>query len=287
MGFHPKRALPSFGQSLYRWMSRRGVINAGAPAVILFPDCFTVYNEPHIGRAAVTVLEAFGYRVVLPQIGCCGRTYLSTGLLGQAQRVCRTTATSLIEVVQRENAIAVVACEPSCLSAIKDEWLELDMGMDVAALRELAVKSFLVEQFLEERWAEHLHGPKNEGIEASWQQGIEHAQGELILHGHCHQKALWGVDSSAALLRRVFGERLRVLDSGCCGMAGQFGYQRDHYDLSMKIGEQSLFASLREQPRATVIAPGTSCRQQIHDGMHGRTALHPIEAVLSAIIART
>jgi FAD/FMN-containing dehydrogenase/Fe-S oxidoreductase len=274
MGFHPKRALPSFGQSLYRWMSRRGVINAGAPAVILFPDCFTVYNEPHIGRAAVTVLEAFGYRVILPKIGCCGRTHLSTGLLGQAQGVCRTTATSLMEVVQRENAIAVVVCEPSCLSAIKDEWLELDMGMDAAALRELAMKSFLVEQFLEERWTEHLRRPEP---------GRAQSQSHFALHGHCHQKALWGVESSAAILRRLFGERLRVLDSGCCGMAGQFGYQRDHYDLSMRIGEQSIFASLREQPDAIVIAPGTSCRQQIHDGMHGRSAMHPIEAIFSAI----
>ncbi len=104
-----------------------------------------------------------------------------------------------------------------------------------------------------------------------------------MLHGHCHQKALWGIDSSAALLRRFYGGRLRVLDSGCCGMAGQWGYQREHYELSMNIGEQSLFAPLRDQPDAIVIAPGTSCRQQVHDGLGGRRALHPIEVIAQAI----
>jgi Fe-S oxidoreductase len=278
-GFHPRRELPRFGQSLPRWMARRGGgPRAGAPVVVLYPDCFTTYNEPHIGRAAVRVLEAFGYRVVLPKVGCCGRPHISTGLLHQAQSVCRSSARMLLEIVRETAAVAVVACEPSCLSAIKDEWLELDMDVDAASLRDVTAKSFLVEQFIETAWERHPKRPTSPaGADA-------HAVAPpIILHGHCHQKALWGVQTSARILQRFFGERLQVLDSGCCGMAGQFGYAREHYDLSMKIAEQSLFASLRARPGAIVCAPGTSCRQQVHDGMDGRPALHPMELIASAL----
>jgi Fe-S oxidoreductase len=99
----------------------------------------------------------------------------------------------------------------------------------------------------------------------------------VLLHGHCHQKALWGVDSSANLLRRLVGDRLKVLDTGCCGMAGSFGFDRDKFDLSMKIGETSLFPQVRTaDPESIVVAPGTSCRHQVHDGLD-RRALHPVE----------
>ncbi len=280
LGFHSTRPLPEFGPSLLRWMNRRvsgGLTNAAAPAVVLYADCFTTYNEPHIGRAAVEVLESFGYRVILQDAGCCGRTLISTGLLHDAQQVCRSTASSLMNIVEREQAIAVLVCEPSCLSAIKDDWMELDMGDDfpVQSLRDLAQRSFLVEQFLESHWDRHPREPSLRDPATD--------DRPIVLHGHCHQKSLWGVDSSAGFLRRVFGSRLRVLDSGCCGMAGQFGYIRDHYDLSMRIGEQSLFASLRDLPEACIAAPGTSCRQQIHDGMNRRSAQHPIEIIAASI----
>jgi Fe-S oxidoreductase len=257
-------------------MKGRQSNNTDAPAVVLFPDCFTTYNEPHIGRAAVLALEKLGYRVVLPKLGCCGRTHISTGWLQKARDVCCSTASALLQEMRTTNAVAVVACEPSCLSAMKDEWLELDMGdrIDVQLLRDLAARSFLVEQFIHEHWDDHPRRPQMRETRDSR---------SFILHGHCHQKALWGVESSANTLWRVFGERVRVLDSGCCGMAGQFGYAREHYDLSMKIGELSLFHALRPQPDAIIVAPGTSCRQQIHDGMAGREALHPIELLAEAL----
>jgi Fe-S oxidoreductase len=240
-------------------------------AVILFPDSITVYNEPNIGRAAVLTLELLGYRVVLPKIGCCGRSLISTGMLAEAQGICRDTASALSGCIAEEKAVAVVGCEPSCISAIKDDWLDLDLGLDQSMLRNLDAQAFLVEQFVDARWDEHPARPAIAGDGGPFEESV-------LLHAHCHQKALWGADTSANALKRVLGNRLRVLDSGCCGMAGSFGYAREHYDLSMIIGEQSLFGPLRESPEAIVVAPGTSCRQQIHDGL-GRIALHPIELI--------
>lgn len=283
LDLHEKRTIPRFERSLHRWMRGRrteGRFNSGSgprsPVVVLFPDCFTTYNETRIGRAAIVTLERLGYRVVLPRIGCCGRALISTGQLLQAQRVCRTTAMDLMRVVADEHAVAVVGCEPSCVSAIKDDWLDLDLNLDIAAIRQLAEQTLLVEEFVESRWNDH---PCVEAVEKL---AANSSHGPVVLHAHCHQKALWGAESSAAVLRRMLGPRLNVLDSGCCGMAGSFGYTRDHYDLSMKIAEQSLLGQLRDAPvDATILAPGTSCRQQIHDGL-GRRALHPIEFVALA-----
>ena len=178
---------------------------AGAPAVVLFPDCFTLYNEPRIGQAAIELLEAFGYRVVLPALGCCGRSLISTGMLAEASRECRSTAEGLMAVIERERAVAVVGCEPSCMSAIRDDWTELRMGIDVGRLRALAQQSFLVEEFLERRWDAHPARPA----------ALAFAPGPLALHAHCHQKALWGAESSAAILRRYFGADLEVIQAGC------------------------------------------------------------------------
>ena len=277
LNLHANRELPRFERSLYAWMASRQnrMVNARSPkTVIVFPDCFTVYNEPRIGQAAVRVLETLGYRVVLPQLGCCGRPMISNGMLRQAAEVVRDTAENLLACSRRENAIAVVGCEPSCISAIKDEWVELELGIDPMPLRELAAKTFLVEQFVDEFWESHP-----ERVEFKSDPG----KMPIMLHAHCHQKALWGAQTSAKILHRLFGARLRVLDSGCCGMAGSFGYARDHYDISLRIGEQSLLGDLRQHPDATIVAPGTSCRQQIHDGLDGRHALHPIELVADSL----
>lgn len=276
LGIDRRRTLPPFAPSLYRWFQRRRQTSVpdNRPVVILLPDCFSVYNEPQIGHAAVAVLEAFGYRVVLPRLGCCGRAMISLGLLPQASGQCASTAADLIRQYDGSNAVAVVGIEPSCVSAIKDDWLDLKMNVDAEALRTVAQQTFLIEDFLEQRWDLH---PVRPDISLEQQRG-----NVILLHGHCHQKALWGVDTSAQLLRRLFGQRVRIIDSGCCGMAGSFGYSRDHYDLSMKIGELTLMPAVRSEPDALVIAPGTSCRHQIHDAT-ARHALHPIEAVADAL----
>ncbi len=273
LGIAPQRSLPRFGPSLYRWFTARETGATDGPVVVLVPDCFTIYGEPRIGRAAVVVLEALGYRVVLPRMGCCGRAAISTGLLDQAQDVCRDAAEALLGWMDTNEVQAIVGCEPGCISAIKDEWQELEMGVDPADLRRIADGCELIEDFVEIKWDEH---PKRPSIE------VDSGGGPVLFHGHCHQKALWGIERSTALLGRLFGDRLRVLDSGCCGMAGSFGYTVDHYELAMRIGELSLFGAIRAEPQATVVAPGTSCRHQILDGT-GRRAVHPIESVAAAL----
>jgi Fe-S oxidoreductase len=177
----------------------------------------------------------------------------------------------------RERAVGVVGCEPSCVSAITDDWLDLDMDVERNALAELAKQTVLVEHFVNSNWNELAESQASKSARTACRSV------SAVLHAHCHQKALWGTDTSSAVLRRLLGSKLTVLDSGCCGMAGSFGYSRDHYKLSMRIGEQSLFSRLRSLPTdATVLAPGTSCRQQIQDGL-GRKALHPIEFVAGAL----
>jgi len=350
MNMDRRRSLPRFGPSLLRWVKRRrwhGSPTRDAPVVILFPDCFTTYSEPHIGRATVEVLEAFGYRVVLPKLGCCGRSLISVGMMEKAQRVCAATAAALLAAVEEHNAVAVVGAEPSCISVIKDDWLELnatterrvalettqrhrgsdnqDSGLRTQdSLRNLAGKTFLIEEFLDRFWETHPRQPEfalAPGSAGGWQAdqgsegrsdanrndpvprmdtpGSESRATTILLHGHCHQKALWGIDTSANLLRRIFGEQnVRVLDTGCCGMAGSFGYAPHRYDLSMKIGELSLFPALRNatteaqrhsedegSERVMVAAPGTSCRHQIRDGM-GIETMHPIEIISTSLRPR-
>ena len=294
LGFHAARTVPGFGPATHRWLARtqrarqvaaqsltratgvkRDLHSQARPTVLLFADCFTNFNETYIARHAVELLEAFGYHVVMPDAGCCGRTLISVGMLAQATRTCAQTATNLLATMQQENAVALLALEPSCLSAIKDDWLDLKMNVDAKQLNALAARSMLVEEFLDARWNEHPMRPE-----------IAPGNEKVIFHGHCHQKALWGSESGARLLRRLFGDRLTSLDSGCCGMAGSFGYAQHRYDLSMKIGEQSLFPAIRGAPEAVIVAPGTSCRHQIRDGTDA-LPLHPIELIAKLVSPTT
>ena len=265
LGLHPSRSLPKFARSLAsRWGGTR---REGGPRVVLFGDCFTMYNEPGIGLAVREVFEAFGYQVELANAGCCGRAKISMGLLEQARGEVDATISRLRGVVEDASVVAILVAEPSCLSAMKDDWLSLKLAAPIELRKRLAAKAWLPEDFLERRWDSHPSRPEFEGLKEG-----------VLLHGHCHQKALWGVQSSAGLLRRIVGDSLNVLDTGCCGMAGSFGYSRERFELSNRIGGLVLFPALRAAPGATVCATGTSCRHQIHDGVR-RNALHPMELV--------
>jgi FAD/FMN-containing dehydrogenase/Fe-S oxidoreductase len=266
LGIAKQRSLPSFSKSLYRLFSRR-TAKTSTKRVVLYADCFATYNDSHIGLAAIEVLEAFGYEVVLPAVECCGRAMISTGLLDAAITSADRTLSNLQPFVNDPGIDAILVLEPSCLASFKDDWLQLKMKSPMSLRKQLAAKSMLVEEFLDARWEQH---PKRPTAETS--------TAPVILHGHCHQKALWGDATSSRLLKRLFAD-VKVLESGCCGMAGSFGYDAKKYELSMKIGELSVFPPVREAPRdATICAPGTSCRHQIHDGT-GKHAKHPIELV--------
>lgn len=303
LGLSARRTLPAFARALPGALKRTAPgVNEGigpdAPTVLLFGDCFTMYNEPGIGIAGVRLLNAFGYRVELVDAGCCGRTHISTGLLGEARRVIDSTAGRLAAAWEgAHDPRAVVVCEPSCLSAVADEWLKLRLpgergsdraaepagpghgahGSDTGASRtkraEMASRSMLIEQFLDRHWEAHPVRPR-----------FNRPVGRAVVHGHCHQKALWGADSSAGLLRRIYGTaKVSVLDSGCCGMAGSFGYAASRYELSMRIGELVLLPAARALEEGDVlVAPGTSCRHQVHDGA-GARAWHPVELAASLL----
>lgn len=281
LGIDPRRSIPAFGPSLFRWFAKREPVVA-TRTVILFGDCFSAYNEPGIGQAAVRLLEAFGYRVVLADVGCCGRSLISTGMLAEAREEIERAAQALDSLVASTGAEAILVLEPSCASALRDDWLELlpagltERARDEAKQRRAAIakQTALVEEFLDRAWETHPVKPAFPATDA--------ALDRVVLHGHCHQKALWGAETSARFLRRIFGTKLTTLETGCCGMAGSFGYAEKRYELSMTIGEERLFPAVRAASDAVVCAPGTSCRHQIHDGT-ARDALHPVDLAARAL----
>ncbi len=273
----PKRSLPAFAPSLYGWFRKHRRANGtGAvtrPKVVFYADCFATYNEPHVGQAAVRVLEALGYEVVMPKVACCGRAMISTGLLADAITSADRALETLSAAIANENVRAIVVCEPSCLSAITDDWLQLKLATPMDVRRRVASKAMLVEDFVDRYWDAHPIKPV-----------VKTNANPIVLHGHCHQKAVGGgEETSARLLRRLSNGNLTIIPSGCCGMAGSFGYDASKYELSMAIGELSLFPPVRSSPvGAAICAPGTSCRHQIHDGT-GRRAVHPIELAASLL----
>ena len=238
--------------------------------VVLFGDCFVSYNDPRIGLAAKDVLDKLGYEVILAGTTCCGRSLISTGLLDEAIVSADRVVAQLKKYVEDASVAAILVAEPSCLSAFRDDYLQLKCTSSIDLRRQLAEKSFLIEQFIDQNWDKHPTRPALPD---------QATLPPVVLHGHCHQKSLWTVESSAGLLRRFCGKKLQVLDTGCCGMAGAFGFTTDRYDLSVQIGEMALLPAVRSAPAdAIIVAPGTSCRHQILDGAQ-RESLHPIELV--------
>jgi len=259
LGVSSRRTLPAFGRSLIGWHRRRRGARSG-PVVLLYPDCFTSWCEPGVGQDAITLLEAFGYRVVIPDVGCCGRTACSGGLLSVAAAQVSSSAVALEAAMRAHGAVGVVAVEPSCVTSLQQEWRELrlgDAGDPACAISEAADS---VEAFLLRRWEDHPNTPT-----------FGETTEPLSVHQHCHQKpqaSLTGV-----FLRRCGWINARVLDTGCCGMAGAFGYESRHDALSRRIAADSL--SELQDCGGAVAANGTSCRHQISD-VYGREARHPV-----------
>ena len=271
-GIDKRRALPPFAsQTFAQWFRARGGSSESASTmgqVLLFPDTFTNYNHPELGRAAVEVVEHMGYQVVIPDTKCCGRPMLSAGMLDKARANARANVDALLPYVER--GVRLVGLEPSCILSFGDEYMDL-LGNEGGA-RRVASSSMLIEEFIARAIAED--GARLE---------FNKEPGKVLFHGHCHQKALVGTAGAMEVLRSVPGCDVREIESGCCGMAGSFGFEKDHYDVSMKIGEHGLFGPIRsEEGEFQVVSEGISCRQQIADGT-GRQAKHLVEILAEAL----
>jgi Fe-S oxidoreductase len=248
LGLASRRPRPRFErETLIRW--HRGRPRRAGTPVIFLADSFTTFTEPGVGRASIELLEAAGYDVQLEHAGCCGRAAISKGLLDAA----RAKAEALTARLNRSDAL-ITGCEPSCLLTLREEHVQL-LGETGVAPRVRLVEELLLDADLPLR-----AGPRR-----------------ILFHGHCHQKALAGTSATVGLLKRIPGAEVVELDAGCCGMAGSFGFESEHYELSMRIGGMRLFPAVRREPADTVIAAtGVSCRQQIAHGT-GRHARHPVQ----------
>jgi Fe-S oxidoreductase len=268
LGVHTSRTLPTFGPPLTRWARKRKLLD-DAPVVLLYEDCFTTWNDPAIGRSAIRLLEAFGYRVVVPKSDCCGRTNCSAGRLDKAASQIAKSATAVRNAMLKHNASVVLAVEPSCATTLQQEWTELDLGDAQRIAQQVSEASDTVEGFLLRHWGQHPQHPK-----------FTTTSFPVVLHVHCHQKHR-SADTKQFLERCGFSD-VELLDSGCCGMAGSFGYDKNTFDLSMRIAEQSLGDAIRSRRGAIVAANGTSCRHQIGDAFDVESR-HPLELVHGAL----
>ena len=268
-GIDRRRPLPRFARNtLLRWDKRRKP-STGRELVWL-ADSFTTFTEPAIGRAAIELLEAAGWSVRVESGGCCGRSSISKGLLDRARGMAEDMTERLAPYAER--GVPIVGCEPSCLLTLREEHLQLQPGNPRAEA--VASQAKLVEELLVEAI--------DDGS-LKLDPGSRVAGSRIVFHGHCHQKALAGTKATVELLRRIPGAEVVELDAGCCGMAGSFGFEAEHYELSMQIGELRLFPALRGEDAGTLVAAtGVSCRQQIGHGV-GREARHPVQIVREAL----
>jgi FAD/FMN-containing dehydrogenase/Fe-S oxidoreductase len=266
-GIDRRRRVPLFaGQTFQSWAAGRDPGPGGQRGeVVLWPDTFTNHLTPAVGQAAVEVLEAAGFRVIVPrQPLCCGLTWISTGQLAVARRVLRRTVAALAPYLRR--GALVVGLEPSCTAVFRSDARELMPGdRDIQRLREQTVT-------LAELLVRHADG---------WQP--PRVGGQAIAQTHCHQHAVMGYDPDQELLRAA-GVDVDVLDAGCCGLAGNFGFEAGHYDVSMACGERVLLPAARQAPAdALVLADGFSCRTQIEQGGTGRTPAHLAEVLAAGL----
>ena len=268
-GIDRRRPLPRFARhTLLRWDRRRS--KTTGRELVWLADSFTTFTEPAIGRAAIELLEAAGWSVRVESGGCCGRSSISKGLLDRARGMAQDMTERLAPYAER--GVPIVGCEPSCLLTLREEHLQLQPGSERA--RVVASQAKLVEELLVEAI--------DDGS-LKLDPGSRVAGSRIVFHGHCHQKALAGTTATVELLKRIPGAEVVELDAGCCGMAGSFGFEAEHYELSMQIGELRLFPALRGEEAGTLVAAtGVSCRQQIGHGV-GREARHPVQIVREAL----
>ena len=270
-GISSKRTLPTFAiESFLKWFSAHPKPqSAPMGKVVLFNDTFNTYNYPHIAVAATKVFEKLGFEVVLPGHKCCGRPMISKGLVDEARESARDVVEKLTPFAKE--GIPIVGLEPSCLLTLREENLYLLPNDPDVQL--VADNSYTFEEFMAK-----LADEGKVNIQ------FTNAQRNILLHGHCHQKALVGTKPSHTTLTLPQNYQVNEVDSGCCGMAGSFGYEAEHYDISIQMAERRLLPAVRDADDDTIIvASGVSCRQQIKHGT-GKQALHPAEVIRDAIL---
>ena len=270
--FAPQRAIPKIYRfTLKHWLRTHPDSRSYDRKVYLFADEFSNYMDVEIGITFIKLLRALGYQVTIPEHIESGRTELSKGLVKKAKKIARKNVMLLKDIVNEQ--VPLVGIEPSCILSFRDEYPDL-VGDDLKeAAASLARNCLLYDEFI-------VREVQKGNITS--EQFIAKEQ-KIKLHGHCHQKALISIEPSKKMLSLPANYHVEVIPSGCCGMAGAFGYEKEHYSLSMQIGEQVLFPAVRSAAQGTLIAaPGTSCRQQIMDGT-GMKAYHPVEILYQAL----
>jgi FAD/FMN-containing dehydrogenase/Fe-S oxidoreductase len=273
LGFAPQRNIPRLHRTTLRRWLKRHPLPAGTEGrkIFVFADEFTNYNDAETGITAIKLLRKLGYDPLIPVHRFSGRTFLSKGLVRKAARLAKQNVMLLEGIVTEENPL--IGIEPSAILTFRDEYPDLLSGEAGEKASALAPHCYTIEEF--------ISGEFNEG-RISRKMFTEDAA-MIKFHGHCYQKAVGSVESSLNMLGIPKNYVVEEIKSGCCGMAGSFGYEKEHYELSMKVGELVLFPAVRKAGEALIIsAPGTSCRQQIMDGT-GRSALHPVEVLYRAL----
>ncbi len=270
--FAPKRSIPEIKRENFRkYIDRYKPKGNPKGTVYLFLDEFTRFNDTLIGIRAIQVLSLLGYQVIIPKQTYSGRTFISKGLLRKARRYADKNVSLLSGLVSEQNPL--IGIEPSAILTFRDEYPELCSPDLRDKARQLAPHTLLFEEFIVREFEKG-----NLTTDLFTDQKME-----ILLHGHCQQKAVASTKATLSMLSIPKNFKVSEIPSGCCGMAGSFGYEKEHYDISMKVGELVLFPAIRAaSPEVIIAAPGTSCRHQISDGT-GRKALHPIEIIYTAL----
>lgn len=273
LGFSVKRSLPLLHNfTLQNWVKKNSIATASSPKVAFFNDEFTNYNDVEVGMKAILLLQKLGYQVIFPEHMESGRTYISKGLVRTAKKIANRNIEMLSPLIN--DNIPLVGVEPSAILSFRDEYPDLATPENRDMAKNLAKNSLLIDEFL-------MNEMQNGHIN---QNQFTNAPLEIHLHGHCQQKSIATTAATRFVLEFPQRYHVQEIKSGCCGMAGSFGYEQEHYDLSMSIGELVLFPSVRNTAESAVIAaPGTSCRHHIFDGT-GRKAQHPVEILFDAAL---
>jgi Fe-S oxidoreductase len=278
-GFAAKRSMPTLYKiTLKNWYAahKKEKLNKELPVtsnkqVYLFCDEFTNYNDTEIGIKSILLLEKLGYEVTIPDHLESSRTWLSKGLVRKAKEIINKNIELLYPIISADTPM--IGIEPSAILTFRDEYIDLSTDENLSKAKALGSNTFYIDEFIAKEFAAGT-------IDASL---FTNEKKQIKLHGHCQQKALSALSATSSILSIPKNYTVETIPSGCCGMAGSFGYEREHYELSMQIGELVLFPAVRSAEAGTIIAaPGTSCRHQIKDGT-GAKAKHPIEILWEAL----